>query len=755
MSKRKLVVIGNGMAGVRTVEEILAIHPDKFEITIFGKEPHPNYNRILLSKVLQGDTTVESITLNDWSWYEAHQITLYTGEPVIQINTGQKYVVTLKNQIVPYDELIIATGSLPFMLPLPGAKKEGVTAFRDIYDCEKMVETSKKYNKAIVIGGGLLGLEAARGLLNLGMQVDVVHIGEYIMDRQLDPAAARMLQKELEEQGMNFLLQKNSAEITGHKRVKGLRFSDGSWREADLIVMAVGVRPNTEVVAGTDIETNRAILVDDYMRTNIPNVYAVGECAEHRGFVYGLVAPLYEQGKALAATLCGQEHAGYQGSVLSTQLKVSGVDVFSSGEFMDSDETQSLQWFDGIKNTYKKIIVRDKKVTGAVLFGDISEGAKLLGMIQKKTDYAVLEKEMSSGSSNKDELIASMADHDIVCACNGVSKGTIVSAVCEQELESVDHIKACTKASSSCGGCRPVVTDILDFIKRNGAETGTAKEAICACTGADHLDIIEAIQLCPNESREQIMKRLYWKNDTGCGICRPALLYYMGMHSSELPDIVEEQTADGTYMTAPRMYGGVTGAEQLRKIADVVEKYEIPLVKLVPGPRMGLYGIEPDSIAAVRAELSAAAPLYGEELRAVGTCAGIRYAKGALQDSISLGRQLEQKLESFVFPARITLAVSSNLNDEAKSLREEVGLIGAPGGWELYTAGERLYVTMEQEDAIRMTETLLSYYRESAFYGETMDKWLGRLGVITIREEVLKRKIEETVKKNQQAAVAL
>lgn len=754
MSKKKLVVIGNGMAGVRAVEEILNIHPDKFEITIFGKEPHPNYNRILLSKVLQGDTTVESITLNDWSWYEANHITLYTDEPVIQLNTEQNYVVTSKERIVPYDDIIIATGSLPFMLPLPGAKKEGVTAFRDIYDCEKMVETSKKYKKAIVIGGGLLGLEAARGLLNLGMQVDVVHIGDYIMDRQLDLMAAGMLQKELEAQGMNFLLQKNSAEITGHKRVKGLRFSDGSWREADLIVMAVGVRPNIEVAAGTDIETNRAIVVDDYMRTNVANVYAVGECAEHRGLVYGLIAPLYEQGKALAAALCGQEHPGYQGSVLSTQLKVSGVDVFSSGEFLDSDETQSLQWFDGLKNTYKKIVIRDQKVAGAVLFGDITEGARLLGMIQKNTSYSVLEKEMTSGSGNKDELIASMADYDIVCACNGVSKGTIVGAICEQGLESVEDIKACTKASSSCGGCRPVVTDILDYIQQNGADAGNEKETICACTDAGHLDVIETVQLFPNESKEQIMERLDWKAEAGCETCRPALNYYMGLHSRHLPDTKEEQQPDGTYMAAPRLYGGITGAEQLRSIADAVEKYDIPLVKLADGPRMELYGIKESDIAAVRTELSISLPIYGEELRAVGTCAGIVYSDNSFQDSLSLGKQMEEKLESFVFPARLAVAVSSGLQDDAKSLQADVGLMGAPGGWELYAAGERLYSYMKEEEAIRMTVAMLSYYRDSAFYGESVEKWLSRFGITHIREEVLRRKGLDAGLKNKQAAAA-
>ncbi|OAH54312.1 nitrate reductase [Domibacillus aminovorans] len=749
MDKRKIVVIGNGMAGVRCVEEIVKINPHSFRITIFGKEPHPNYNRILLSKVLQGDTSVESITLNDWNWYEENNITLFIDEPVIKLDTEQKCVITAK-RTVEYDELVLATGSLPFMLPLPGAKKEGVTAFRDISDCEKMIELSKKHKKAIVIGGGLLGLEAARGLLNLGMKVDVVHIGDYIMNRQLDQTAATMLQKELEKQGMNFLFQKHSAEITGHKRAKGLNFKDGSRREADLIVMAVGVRPNIELVSGTAIKTNRAIVVDDYMKTNVPNVYAVGECAEHRGLVYGLVAPLYEQGKILAAHLCGMETRGYQGTILSTQLKVSGVNVFSAGEFMECDNTQSLNWYDGIRNTYKKIVVRDNKIVGAVLFGDIQEGTKLFDMIQKKTDYAILEKEMKSGESsskNGDVLIASMADQDMVCACNGVSKGSIVNAVCELDLQSVDEIKECTKASSSCGGCRQVVAGILDYVQRNGAGEDKVKETICACTDAEHSTLLEVIQLYPGDSQSKIMNRLGWNNEDGCVICRPALHYYMGIHSQSLPDIIEERQTDGTYVIAPRMYGGVTGADQLRQIANVVEKYAIPLVKLAAGPRMELYGVKEGDAATIRAELNAACPPYGKEIHAVGTCAGIQYAEEAIQDSVQVGMLLERELETITVPASVTIGVSASPLDEAHSLKGDIGLIGAPGGWELYVSGERFYVTMTDEEVISMAAALLHYYRETAFYLEPLSVWIERMGIVFIREEVLKRKNRNKNKK--------
>lgn len=730
MDKRKLVVIGNGMAGVRCVEEILRKNPALFEIVIFGKEPHPNYNRILLSKVLQGDTTVESITINNWNWYEENDITFYKNEPIVEINTDEKWVRSFERKTY-YDELIIATGSNPFILPIPGADKEGVTAFRNIGDCENIIAASKSCKNAIVIGGGILGLEAARGLLNLGMNVTVVHIAKFLMERQLDITAAKMLQKELEKQGMNFLLQKNSAQITGNERVDGLSFTDGSWQEADLIVMAAGVRPNTQVVQNTPIKVNRAIVVDDFMRTTIPNVYAVGECAEHRGVVYGLVAPLYEQGKVLASYLCEQDCNGYQGSVLSTQLKVSGVEVFSTGEFMEGEGLETVKYFNGMKNTYKKIVVRDQTIVGAVLFGDIQESAKLAGMIQRKADYLELEAAENTSDPN-DSFVTTMADHEVVCACNGVSKGTIVQAICHHQLESVEEIKACTKASSSCGGCRPMVTDILDYIQRNGMDAEVEKETICACSNASHEEVIEMIRQYPEESKEQIMPRLGWADVTGCPACSPALDYYIGIHG-----ISTDTKKESTHIVTTRMYGGVTSAEQLRQIADIVEKYNIPLVKLSEGPKLELYG-ETKSGLSMNSYFTAA-PSFGKRLHAVTTDAGIQYAKDAMKDSIAIGSKLERFFECVDLPSDVTLAVSSSPHDEANVKMKDAGLIGTPGGWELVVKNNRLFSGLSEEEALSMFQALIPLYRENAFYLETISEWIERIGLMNVREAILKQ----------------
>ncbi|MFL6561535.1 MAG: FAD-dependent oxidoreductase, partial [Bacillus sp. (in: firmicutes)] len=430
---KKLVMIGNGMAGVRTIEEILKLSTEPFEMTIFGQEPYPNYNRIKLSNILQGDINFEDIIINPLDWYKENKIELFTGEAIVNIDVKNKQVVSNLGREVDFDELIIATGSNSFILPIPGAEKKGVTGFRDINDCEMIIKSAEQYKKAVVIGGGLLGLEAARGLLNLGMQVDVVHLMPHLMERQLDQVASSLLKAELEAQGMNFLMEKETVEILGDERVTGLRFKDGSQVEADLVVMAIGIKSNTEVAKNSGIYVNRGIVVNDFMETSVPHVYAVGECAEHREIVYGLVAPLYEQGKVLANRICGNLGEPYHGSVTGTQLKVAGVDLFSAGEIFEDGSTKSIMVYNEYDGVYKKILTRDNTIVGVVLYGDTKDSTKLFRMLTKKEDISgmtsisVLQSNCSAEGGNED--VASMPNDELVCGCNGVTKGTIIEAI--------------------------------------------------------------------------------------------------------------------------------------------------------------------------------------------------------------------------------------------------------------------------------------------------------------------------------------
>ncbi len=745
------------MAGVRAIEEILKISNDLFEITIFGSEPHPNYNRILLSKVLQGDTEVKDITLNDWDWYEENNITLYTGETVTKINPDKMVVESDKGRILPYDELIIATGSVPFILPIPGADKEGVTAFRDIKDTDIMLEASKKYKKAAVIGGGLLGLEAARGLLNLGMDVNVVHLAPTLMERQLDETAGRLLQKELENQGMKFLLEKATVEIYGEDRVEGLKFKDGTHLEADLVVMAVGIKPNIELAKNSGIAVNRGIVVNDYLQTDLPHVYSVGECAEHNGIPYGLVAPLYEQAKVLASHICGKETEGYKGSVLSTQLKVSGVEVFSAGDFMEGDDKKSLKIFDEQDGIYKKIVLRGNKIVGAVLFGDSKEGNRLFSMIKKEADISDTEKVsilQPIGGETGESLVASMSADEIICGCNGVSKGAIVQAIQEKGCTSVDAIKACTSASRSCGGCKPLVADVLQLTLGSEFDASSQKEAICGCTTLSRDEVVEEIKAKGLTHVREVMNVLDWGTAEGCSKCRPALNYYLGMvNPTKYQDERESRFVnermhaniqkDGTYSVVPRMYGGVTNAEELRKIADVVDKYEIPLVKVTGGQRIDLFGVKKDDLPKVWEDLDMnSGYAYGKSLRTVKTCVGETFCRFGTQDSMGLGIRLEKKFEGLQTPHKVKMAVSACPRSCAESGFKDIGFIGIDGGWEIYIGGnggthvrggDLLYKVKTDDEAMEITGAYLQYYRETANYLERTSAWVERVGLDHVR----------------------
>lgn len=753
MGKKQLVLVGNGMAGVRAIEEILSVAKDEFQITIFGAEPHPNYNRILLSKVLQGDTDIKDITLNDWDWYEENNIQLYTNETVIKVDTENKTVITDADRIQPYDELILATGSVPFILPIPGADKKGVTAFRDIKDTDTMLAASKQYKKAAVIGGGLLGLEAARGLLNLGMDVSVIHLAPFLMERQLDATAGRLLQNELEKQGMTFLLEKQTEEIVGDDRVEGLRFKDGTSIEADLVVMAVGIRPNTTLGAESGIPVNRGIIVNDYMQTEIPHIYAVGECAEHRGIAYGLVAPLYEQAKVLAKHICGIETKPYEGSVLSTQLKVSGVEVFSAGDFNESEEKKAIKVFDEQDGIYKKIVLRGNQIVGAVLFGDSSEGNRLFSMIQKEADISETSKisilqplSQEAGTS----ITAAMSDDEIICGCNGVSKGAIIQAIQEKGCSSTDEIKACTGASRSCGGCKPLVEEILQHTLGSDFDASAQKESICGCTTLSRDEVVEEIKAKGLSHTREVMNVLGWKTPEGCSKCRPALNYYLGMinptkyEDDRTSRFVNERMhaniqKDGTYSVVPRMYGGVTNSTDLRKIADVVDKYEIPLVKMTGGQRIDLIGVKKEDLPKVWEDLDMPSGYaYGKTLRTVKTCVGEQFCRFGTQNSMALGIALEKKFEGLNTPHKVKMAVSACPRNCAESGIKDLGVVGIDGGWELYVggnggthlrAGDLLMKVKTNEEVLEYAGAYLQYYRETANYLERTSAWLERVGL--------------------------
>ncbi|WP_216828796.1 nitrite reductase large subunit NirB [Alkalihalobacterium elongatum] len=762
MEKKKLVLVGNGMAGVRCIEEILKLNGrEQFDITIFGSEPHVNYNRIMLSAVLAGDTTIKDIEINTLEWYEKNEIELFTSETVTKLDTENQVLYTDKGREMKYDQVIIATGSNPFILPVPGAQLEGVIGFRDIKDCETMIDSAKNYKKAVVIGGGLLGLEAARGLINLGMEVDVVHLNEYLMERQLDPDAARLLHAELERQGMNFLMPKLTERIEGTDRVEKVVFKDGSETKADLVVMAVGIRPNSTLANESGIEVNRGVVVNNYMQTSAPNVYAVGECAEHREVVYGLVAPLYEQGKVLAQHIVGENAGkGYQGSVLSTKLKVSGVNVFSAGEFMDDGATRSVRVYDEFEGIYKKVMIRNNKVVGAVLFGDTKEGTKLLSMINEQADVSDMApiNILQSGGGEAESLTATLSYGDHVCGCNGVSKGAIVSAIREQSLCSVEEVSGCTSAGRSCGTCKPMISELLADTLGDEFDAAAKTDSLCGCTDLSHEEVVAEIREKGLTHTREVMNVLGWKNEGGCSKCRPAINYYLGMvHPTGYEDEKESRFVnermhaniqkDGTYSVVPRMYGGVTNPTELKRIAEVAEKYNVPLVKLTGGQRIDLLGIKKEDLPNVWKEIGMpSGHAYGKTLRTVKTCVGESFCRFGTQDSIGMGIALEKKFEGLNTPHKVKMAVSACPRNCAESGIKDVGIVGIEGAWEIYVGGnggtelrkgDLLCKVKTSEEVLEITAAYLQLYRENARYLERTSHWIDRVGLDYIIEQVI------------------
>ena len=772
MKKMQLVMVGNGMAGVRTLEELLKIAPDLYEITIFGAEPHPNYNRILLSPVLAGEQTLEQIVLNDWAWYAEHGITLHAGCTVTEVNRARRTVQAVRGTgetiSVPYDRLILATGSNPFMLPIPGKDLDGVLAYRDIADTQAMIDAAAQYRHAVVIGGGLLGLEAAHGLRKRGMQVTVVHAGEWLLDRQLDPTAGQMLQKALQERGMAFLMQAQTEALLGNAagRVQAVRFKDGSEIPADLVVMAVGIRPNTALAESMRLHVDRGIVVGDTMQTTTdPRIYAVGECAAHRGIAYGLVAPLFEQGRVAANHLAEFGIGRYLGSQTSTKLKVTGIDLFSAGDFMGGAGTEEIVMSDPGAGQYKKLVLKDDKLVGACLYGNTVDGSWYFKLLREGRSVAELRSSLMLGQSNLGEgghagqnQAAAMPDDAEVCGCNGVTKGTICKAIKEKGLFTLDEVRKHTKASASCGSCTGLVEQLLMATVGGAYAANSAAKPVCACTEHGHQAVRDAIRTHHLVSKEEVFAFMEWQTPDGCPGCRPAINYYListwpkeALDDPQSRAINERSHAniqkDGTYSVIPRMWGGETNAAELRRIADVVDKYQIPGVKVTGGQRIDLLGVKKEDLPGVWRDIGMpCGHAYGKSLRTVKTCVGSEWCRFGTQDSSQLGRDLERALWRMYAPHKVKLAVSGCPRNCAESGIKDVGIIGVDSGWEIHIAGNggiktevaQFFTKVKTaEEVLEISGAFLQLYREEGWYLERTTHYVARVGLEHVRQKVL------------------
>jgi nitrite reductase (NADH) large subunit len=768
MKKMKLVMVGNGMAGVRTLEELLMIAPELYDITVFGAEPHPNYNRILLSPVLAGEQTVDEIILNPLSWYAENGITLHTGKKVVKVDRVRRVVIAEDGTEAEYDRLLLSTGSNPFILPVPGKDLKGVISYRDIADTNAMIEAAQSYKKAVVIGGGLLGLEAANGLMLRGMDVTVVHVMPWLMERQLDDTAGKLLQKSLEARGIRFEIGAHTEALIPDKdgRVMAIRFKDGRELPADLVVMAVGIRPNTTLAESMKLHCNRGIVVNDTMQTTTdPRIYAVGECAAHRGIAYGLVAPLFEQGKVCATHLAQFGIGRYSGSTTSTKLKVTGIDLFSAGNFMGGEGCEEVVLNDPWGGVYKKLVIKDDKLVGACLYGDTVDGSWYFKLMREGRKVADIRDKLMFGENNIGDVghegntrAASMADSDEVCGCNGVNKGAICKAIKDKGLFTLDEVRKHTKASASCGSCTGLVEQLLMFTAGGDYSKPPTKKAMCGCTDASHADVRAAIREQHLLTIDSVQRLLAWRTPNGCASCRPALNYYLlSTWPKEAEDdpqsrFINERShaniqKDGTYSVIPRMWGGETTPSELRRIADAADKYKVRTVKVTGGQRIDLLGVKKEDLPAIWKDIGmASGHAYAKALRTVKTCVGSEWCRFGTQDSTQMGKDLERALWRMYAPHKVKLAVSGCPRNCAEAGIKDVGVIGVDSGWELYVAGnggiktevaQFLVKVKTQEEVLEYSGAFLQLYREEGWYLERTVHYVSRVGLDYVKKKML------------------
>jgi nitrite reductase (NADH) large subunit len=766
--KQQLVLIGNGMAGMRTIEELLKLDDaENYSITVFGAEPHPNYNRILLSPVLAGEQAFDDIILNSLHWYSDNNITLHTGSPVITIDRVNRRVVSADGMETAYDQLILATGSRPFILPIPGADLQGVLGFRDISDVQNMLEIAGTQQQAVVIGGGLLGLEAANGLIKQGMDVTVVHLMDSLMENQLDTPAAELLKTSLQQKGMKFLLQKSTEEIIGKGHVTAVRFTDGDEIPADLVVMAAGIRPNIELAQRAGIHCERGIVVSDTMQTFDPSIYAVGECVQHRGSCYGLVAPLFEQAKVCANHLARLGYGRYEGSVTSTKLKVTGIDLFSAGNFRGDADSEDIIYRDPSAGIYKKLVIKQNRIDGAVLYGDTIDGAWYFQLMREGTDISNIRENLlfgqahlgDSGHGGESQALA-MSDDAQVCDCNGVCKGEIIKAISTKGLFSLDDVKAHTKAAASCGSCTGLVEQILESTV--GGDYSTPEHTpVCKCTDFSHDQVREAIREQKLTDIASVFQSLEWRNSDGCHVCRPALNYYLISTWPELAiddsrsRFVNERVhgniqKDGTFSVIPRIWGGKTTPDELRAIADAAEKFNVGEVNITGGQRINMLGVEKEDLPGMWAFLNerglVSGHAYGKALRTVKTCVGSTWCRFGTQDSTSMGIDLEKMTWGSWMPHKFKMAVSGCPRNCAEATIKDFGVVAIDSGWELHIGGnggvkvratDMLCRVTSSEEVKQYCAAFIQLYREEARYLERTAPWVERVGLNYIKQRVL------------------
>jgi len=744
------------MAGVACVEQILR-HAPKFQVTIFGDETHVNYNRILLSSVLAGEKSIDDITLNGLDWYEKNGIDLRLGVRIVDVDPIAKTVTGDDGSVTSFDKLLLATGSMPIIPSIEDVKKEGVFVFRNLDDTRALLERARPGLKAVVIGGGLLGLEAARGLQVQGCDVTVVHLMETLMERQLDPTGGNYLANKMNQMGITVLLGLSTTKVLGNGHVQGVEFKGGGSIPAELLVVAAGIRPNVTLGEKAGLEIKRGIVVNDYMETSNPDMFAVGECVQHNGICYGLVAPLLDQGKVLAATITGNKGPKYEGTVLASKLKIMGVDVFSAGEINDKvDGSEVIRYEDPSLGIYKKLTLKNNKLSGVILVGETADSHNYMEWLRSQSDLSKMRRQLLFPDSPADGGldVAAISDSETICGCMGVTKGTIIQAIHEKGVNTLAQLKECTRASTGCGSCTGLCQSLLKAVAPEFEEE--VKKTICKCIQFAEHNLREILRSQQLKSVQEVLE--IYGNGVGCEICKPALSYMLDMlwcgdHDEDrsarfINDRVHANIQkDGTFSVIPRIRGGVTSPDELRRIADVAEKYNVPMVKITGSQRIDLLGVKKSDLPKVWADLGMpSGQAYTKGVRMVKTCVGTEFCRFGVQDSTSAGVELERRFENLFTPHKLKMGVVGCPRNCAEATVKDIGLVGQDGSWQVVVGGAAgksvrkadLLITVETtEQALDSAGLFFQYYRESANYLERTYDFVERLGIEKVRKETV------------------
>lgn len=760
---KKLVIVGSGMSAMKVVDEVLKIDPLMYQITIIGEEKALPYNRIMLSPVLSREKKFDDIKTHDEDYFSQNNITFKLGFIVSSINRLKKNVQLSNDKesySIEYDRLVICTGSKPFILPLPGKALKGVVSFRDIYDVEYMQAQVGKAKKVAVIGTGLLGLEAANGLNELGFEVTVIGNRDSIMNMQLDKSSGDLLQNVLEQKNINFKLSTITSKIIGMDKVESLEFDDGTSMDADMVIMSVGIIPEDRLAASAGLHTDRGIVVGDTMMTSDPVIYSVGECIKHRGMSYGLVAPLFEQARVCAEQVCEVSHHMYTGSDISTKLKISGVDVFSAGEF-DNPEDEVMCSKDHALNTRKRLSIRNNKLVGAVLFGDSTDGLFYFDLIKKEIDITDIRKTLLFGDISIDADSAGsvgvekMADDEQVCGCLGVTKGDIVSAVANG-CSTFELVQEETDCGTGCGGCVSVAKQVFNFV--SGIES-VAKDTLCDCTSHTTQKVRKYVRsLEAVASIDEVRSALDF--NASCEKCGAAINYYLSSqfnaeykHNDNERPHNEKMHAnlqnDGTYSIVPQMQGGLTTPSELKALADIAIKYKVPTIKVTGGQRLDLLGIPKENLNDMWDEIADAGMeagyAYAKATRTCKSCVGKEHCLMGTQDSMGLSIKMEDAVWSHFMPHKFKMGVSGCPRNCAESTIKDFGVICTEKGYEIHVAGacgirtkaclkDRFFE--KEEDVVEYLKAFVQLYRVEANYLERVMHFEERVGLDYIQSKL-------------------